>query len=112
MVYGASHFVYADFTAAMIPGWLPQRLELAYFTGACHALAGLAITFNQLARPAALLEAAMMSLFVILLHLPSLWASPPPAWGPTLRSEITPLFWASALAASAWLIYESLLADE
>jgi uncharacterized membrane protein len=112
VVYGISHFVYADFTAAMIPHWLPQRLGLAYLTGAGHTLAGLAIASNQLPRLAALLEAIMMSLFVVLLHLPSLWASPPPVWGPTFRSEITPLFWASALAASAWLVYESLLADE
>jgi uncharacterized membrane protein len=112
VVYGVSHFVYADFTAAMIPHWLPQRLGLAYLTGTGHILAGLAIALNQLPRLAALLEAIMMSLFVVVLHLPSLWASPPPAWGPTFRTEITPLFWATALAASAWLVYESLLADE
>jgi uncharacterized membrane protein len=112
LVYGVSHFVYADFTAAMIPHWLPQRLGLAYITGAGHMLAGLAIAFNQLPRLAALLEAIMMSLFVVLLHLPSLWASPPPDWGPTFRTEVTPLFWATALAASAWLVYESLRADD
>ena len=78
LVYGASHFVYADFTAAMIPPWLPQRLGLAYLTGAGHTLAGLALVFNQLPRLAAVLEAVMMSLFVMLLHVPSLWASPAP----------------------------------
>ena len=112
LVYGASHFVYADFTAAMIPHWLPQRAALAYLTGAGHTLAGLALVFNQMPRLAALLEAVMMTLFVVLLHLPSLWASPAPEWAPTFRTEVTPLFWATALAASAWLVYQSLAADE
>ena len=112
LVYGVSHFVYADFTAAMIPPWLPQRLGLAYLTGTGHALAGLALMVNQVPRLAAFLEAVMMSLFVLLLHLPSLWATPAPTWAPTLRSEITPLFWATALAASAWLVYESLAAGD
>lgn len=108
IVYGVSHFVYADFTADMIPHWLPQRLALAYLTGAAHVLAGLAITCMVLPRLAALLEALMMSLFVILLHLPSLWVSPPPTWAPTLRVEITALFWATSLAASAWVVARSL----
>jgi uncharacterized membrane protein len=112
LVYGASHFVYADFTAAMIPHWLPQRPALAYLTGVGHALAGLALVINQLPRLAALLEAMMMTLFVVLLHLPSLWASPAPEWAPTFRGEVTPLFWATALAASAWLVYQSFAADE
>lgn len=112
LVYGASHFVYVDFTAAMIPGWMPERGGLAYLTGTGHVLAGLALVANQLPRLAALLEAVMMSLFVLLLHLPSLWAVPAPDWAPTFRTEVTPLFWATALAASAWLVYQSLAADE
>jgi uncharacterized membrane protein YphA (DoxX/SURF4 family) len=108
IVFGVSHFVYAEFTAAMIPHWLPQRPALAYGTGAAHMLAGTAIVCGVLPRLAALLEALMMSLFVIGLHIPSLWVVPPPAWGPTLRTEITPLFWAMTLAASAWLVAQSL----
>lgn len=108
IVYGISHFAYPGFTADMIPHWLPQRLALAYVTGAAHVVAGLAIACRVLPRLAALLEAVMMSLFVVLLHLPSLWASPPPAWAPTLRVEITALFWATSLAASAWVVARSL----
>jgi hypothetical protein len=40
ILFGVSHFAYADFTASMIPAWLPQRVALAYATGAAHALAG------------------------------------------------------------------------
>lgn len=102
--YGLSHFAYADFTATMVPAWLPQRLWLAYATGAVHIAAGLALLLAWQTRAAAWLEGLMMSSFVLLVHLPSLWSRPPPAWGPTLRTELTPLFWASALAATALLI--------
>ena len=43
VVFGLSHFAYADFTASMIPAWIPARLPLAYFTGAAHVAAGAAL---------------------------------------------------------------------
>jgi uncharacterized membrane protein len=107
VIYGVSHFVYADFTAAMIPQWFPQRLWLAYATGAAHIAAGLGILLGIYPRLAAYLEAVMMSAFVVLLHLPSLWMQPPPEWGPSVRTELTPLFWATTLAASGWLVARS-----
>src|ERR1700739_2128104 len=42
--YGCSHFVYVDYTASMVPAWLPGRLGFAYFTGLGHVAAGLAIS--------------------------------------------------------------------
>ena len=108
IVYGLSHVVYAAFTAQMIPTWIPGRLPLAYVTGAAHLLAGIALLTGVYAWLAAKLEALMMSLFVLLLHLPSLWASPPPLWATTWRSVITPFFWATCLAGCAWLVAASL----
>ena len=43
VVFGLSHFAYADFTASMIPAWMPARLILAYVTGAAHLAAGAAL---------------------------------------------------------------------
>ena len=108
VIFGLSHFVYVDFTAAMIPHWIPWRLAFAYATGAGHIAAGLGIALAVRPRLAATLEALMMSSFVILLHIPSLWTDPPPDWAPTVRIQLTALFWASALAGSAWLAAESL----
>jgi uncharacterized membrane protein len=104
IVYGVSHFVYAQFTAAMVPAWLPQRLWLAYGTGALHVIAGVFLMIGWRARVAAALESLMMLSFVLLVHIPSVWMRPPPAWAPNLRTELTPLFWASALAATPMLI--------
>ena len=83
-------------------------MALAYITGAGHLLAGMALLTGIWAPLAARLEALMMSLFVLLLHLPSLWASPLPAWAINWRSVVTPFFWATCLAACAWLVAASL----
>jgi uncharacterized membrane protein len=98
LVFGLSHFEYAEFTASMIPPWLPARVPLAYFTGAAHALAGLAILTGVRRTLAAWLEAAMMAAFVALVHLPRVLAHP------DIRMEWTMLFVAVTLSASAGLV--------
>ena len=85
-------------TASMIPAWLPQRVGLAYFTGAAHALAGLAIALGAMRRLAASMEALMMALFVVLVHLPRVLA------GPGSRMEWTMLFVALLLSGSAAMV--------
>ena len=98
IVFGASHFAYADFTASMIPSWLPQRVGLAYFTGAAHALAGIAIVTGVLRVLAASLEALMMAVFVVLVHLPRVLAHP------GSRMEWTMLAVAVTLSGSAAMV--------
>jgi uncharacterized membrane protein len=108
VVFGLSHFAYADFTAEMIPRWLPAHLWLVYFTGACHAAAGLGIVSSFFARLAATLEALMLGSFVLLVHVPSLVMAPPPAWGPSPQIQWTELLLAWVLAASAGTVAASL----
>jgi len=98
LVFGLSHFKYAEFTASMIPPWLPARLALAWLTGAAHALAGLAILTGVRRTLAAGLECLMMACFVLLVHAPRVLAHP------DSRMEWTMLFVAVALAASAGLV--------
>ena len=105
LVFGAAHLMYADFTAGMIPAWLPVRLPLAYLTGVAHIAAGLALISGIQARLAAMLEALMMCGFVLLVHVPSL--IDPPAWAPNARMQWTGLLWATVLAASAWTVASS-----
>jgi uncharacterized membrane protein YphA (DoxX/SURF4 family) len=101
LVFGASHFLFARFTAGMIPAWLPMRLDLAYFTGAVHALMGLALLAGFQRRWSATLEALMMSSFVLLVHLPRVAAKPGD------RTELTLLFVAVTLSAAAWTVAAS-----
>ncbi len=93
---GVSHFVYVEATASMVPSWLPARTGIAYLTGVSHIAAGVAMLLGIVPRLAATLEAIMLSLFVLLLHLPGV------ASAPSNRFQWTMLFVASALTASAW----------
>jgi uncharacterized membrane protein len=101
-VFGLAHFVYAEFTASMIPEWLPSRVGLAYFTGAAHIAAGFGLLFGIAPRLAATLEAIMMSSFVCLLHIPGVVADP------SSRLQWTMLFVALSLTGAAWTVAHSL----
>lgn len=102
LVFGLSHFVYADFTAKFVPGWIPAPLFWAYATGAAHAAAGLAILSGIRARLAATLLAVMCGSFVVLLHAPRVAAAA------TTRIEWTMLFVALSIAGAALLIRRAL----
>jgi uncharacterized membrane protein len=101
--YGYSHFVYADYTAGMVPAWLPSHLAFAHFTGVGHMAAGLAIIIAILPRLAATLEAIMMSLFGLLVWAPSLFAQPRPGWATPPQHQWSELVVNMVLAAAAWM---------
>jgi len=102
IVFGVAHFVYADFTASMIPAWLPLRVPLAYLTGAAHALAGVAILGGVLRVLAATLEAAMMLGFVLLVHVPMVLAKPAGRLEWTMLAVAVLLTGSSAMVAASW----------
>ena len=106
--YGAAHFAYASYTAAMVPAWLPDRMGLVYLTGAGHAAAGLGLLFGVLPRLAATLEAIMMSLFGVLVWLPSFFAQPRPEWASSTQVRWSETFLTFLLAAAAWIVAASL----
>jgi uncharacterized membrane protein len=101
VIFGVSHFVYAKFTTAMVPAWLPARTDLTYLTGAVHSLTGLAIIAGFRRRWAAGIEALMMTSFVLLVHIPRVAAAPHD------RMEITGLFIAITLSSAAWILASS-----
>jgi uncharacterized membrane protein YphA (DoxX/SURF4 family) len=98
IVFGCAHFNYADFTASMVPAWIPYPLFWAYATGAGHLAAGVALVSGIQARLAATLLAAMMGSFVVLLHLPRVIAQP------QLHVEWLMLAVSTTLTGAAWLI--------
>lgn len=101
MVFGLAHFVYADFTASMIPAWMPQRVALAWFTGGAHFAAGVAVLLNFWRPTAAALEALMMACFVMLVHVPRVLAQP------GSRMEWTMLLVATMLSGSALVVAQA-----
>jgi uncharacterized membrane protein len=106
--YGWSHFAYADYTASMVPTWLPGRLGLAYFTGLGHLAAGVGIIVGILPRLAATLEAIMMSLFGLLVWVPSFLVHPRPEWATPPQNQWSELVVNLLLAASACVVATSL----
>jgi uncharacterized membrane protein YphA (DoxX/SURF4 family) len=106
LVFGLSHFAYADFTAKMVPGWIPYPLFWAYATGVGHLAAGLAILFGVMPRLAAGLLTAMMASFVVLLHIPRVMAAP----GSHLEWTMTAV--ALSLTGAAWALRQSLPPSE
>ena len=95
-IFGLSHWAYAQFTADMIPAFVPAHLFFAYLTGAGHVAAGVAILSNVLARAGAIAFAAMVSCFVLILHIPRVLAAP------RSRTEWTMLVIAMSIAGAAW----------
>ena len=106
--YGWSHFAYADYTASMVPAWLPGRLGFAYLTGLGHIAAGVGIALWILPRLAATLEAIMMSLFGLLVWVPSFFAQPRPDWATPPQNQWSELVVTLVLANGAWIVAISL----
>ena len=73
----------------------------AWFTGAAHLAAGLAVLTGVKARLAALLAGAMYGSWALILHVPRVM----PDIGH--RPEMTNLFVAVALCGAAWIVASS-----
>ncbi len=97
-VFGIAHFLYIDFTASMIPAWMPWRVFWAWFTGGGHIAAGLSIVTGLLARLGSTLLAVMFSGFVALVHIPRVIADP------ANRVEWHLLSTSLLLTGAAWII--------
>ncbi len=99
LVFGCAHFNYIDFTASMVPAWLPpSQVFWAWATGAGHLAAGLALVSGIQARLAATLLAGMMASFVLLVHIPRVIGAP------GQHVEWIMLAVSSALTGAAWLV--------
>ena len=95
---GLSHLVYVKETAELVPAWLPFRTGWAYLTGVGQIAAGIGVLFSISPRVAATAEAAMVSLFALLVWGPAILAAP------TTRLPWTAFFITWAIAAGAWVV--------
>jgi uncharacterized membrane protein len=99
---GLSHIIYVKQTAELVPAWLPYRAGWAYLTGAGQIACGLGVLFNILPRVAATAEAAMISIFALLVWAPAILASPKG------RLPWTAFFITWAIAAAAWVVAQNI----
>ena len=98
---GLSHLVYADITAGYVPHWLPYRLGWAYLTGAGQIASGLGVLFGVLPRVAAGAEAGQITLYTLLVWLPTIFATP------KARLAWTGFFISWILGAAAWVVAQN-----
>ena len=99
---GLSHLVYVKETAALVPAWLPYREGWARLTGVGQIACGLGVLFSILPRVAASAEAAMISLFTLLVWAPAILAAP------TTRLPWTAFFISWVIAAAAWVVAQNI----
>jgi uncharacterized membrane protein len=102
--FGVAHFVYADFTADMIPTWIPTPLFWAYATGAGHIAASLSLMSGRYMPLAATLLTFMLGSFVLLLHAPRVIAQP------ASHIEWVMLGVSMSLTGAAWVVRASVIA--
>ncbi len=101
LIFGVSHLLYAKFTAAMVPAWIPpSQMFWTYATAAGHFAAGLALVSGVQARLAARLVTLMFAAFVVTLHAPLVAAN--------LGSHLnwTMLAITLAMTGAAWVVAE------
>jgi uncharacterized membrane protein len=103
---GLSHYFYRDVSAGMVPHWLPVTMFWVYLGGVGHFAAGLGILFNVRRKLAAVLEAAMLTVFTAMVWIPGVVATPsdPSQWSELVMSWL--------IAAAAWVLAAWLVAPE
>lgn len=103
ILFGLAHFFYMNYTAPLVPAWLPPSQEFwGYATGVFHIAGGLAILTGLQARLAAVLLTVMYAAFIPLVFVPVLMAETASAF------RWTELATTIALVGVTWTIADSL----
>lgn len=101
-LFGLAHFFYMEYTAPLIPKWLPpSQIFWGYATGVFHIMAGVAILTGIQARLAAILAAVMYASFIPLVFVPLLQTEPTSFRWTELATTVV-------LIGVAWTVADSL----
>ena len=96
---GVQHFVHVEFVTTLVPGWVPGARAWTYLTGVALVAGGIGVIVPATARLAGLLSAAMIFIWLIVLHIPRAWIAVPPA-----GNELVAVFEALAMSGIAGLV--------
>lgn len=98
LLFGLSHFLFAQFVSTMVPKWLPGTMFWTYFVGVALIVSGISIIFKLWIKPISLLLALMLLLFVLFFHIQDAVANPTVGGGNEIvRAIIALLFCGIAL---------------
>ncbi len=98
--FGLDHLFYAQGVSTLVPSWIPGSMFWTYFAGAALIAAGLGIALQVQLKLAALLLAAMIFIWFIILHIPRGIADPYGLQG----NEISSVFESFGFSGIAYLI--------
>jgi uncharacterized membrane protein len=99
-IFGAEHFIYAQFVAMLVPSWVPGHYFWAYFCGAALIAAGAGMMLRVVPRLAAGLLGAMILVWFLVLHIPRALAMPYDVIG----NEWSSVFEALAFSGIAFIL--------
>jgi len=102
VAFGLSHFFYLRQTVVLVPSWLPFHSGWAYLTGAGHIAAGIGVLLSIYPQWAAGMEAAMLTIFTLVVWIPAVIAAP------TVRDNWSELVISWAITAGAWVVAGSI----
>jgi uncharacterized membrane protein len=74
--FGIQHFIYADFLTAYVPVWIPWHLFFVYLVAVAFIAAALSIAINKHVKLACTMLSIMLAMFILLIHIPRLFADP------------------------------------
>ena len=100
LLFGIDHFLYTDFCASLIAGWIPWHTFWTYLAGVALIAAGAGIMLDIKRRLAANLLAIILFIWVLVLHIPRAVANP----HGDESNEWTSVFEALAFSGVAYLI--------
>jgi putative oxidoreductase len=72
LVYGIQHFMYSNYVAGMVPGWIPFHHFWVYFTGSGFIAAAVSIVLNWNAKWGCFFLGVMICIFILTIDMPNL----------------------------------------
>jgi uncharacterized membrane protein YphA (DoxX/SURF4 family) len=99
IAFGIDHFLYMEFVATLVPGWIPGHIFWTYFAGVALIGSGVCILLKIKIRLVSTLLGIMLFLWFIMLHIPRAIVDPFAGKG----NEITSAFEALAFSGIAFL---------
>jgi uncharacterized membrane protein len=102
---GIQHFMFTQFVATLVPGWIPGPRFWTYFAGVALIAGGTGLIFPPTARLAAGMSGLMIFLWLVMLHIPRALNAEGQA---QRRNEWTAVFEALAFSGLAFVLTGSL----
>jgi uncharacterized membrane protein YphA (DoxX/SURF4 family) len=100
IIFGYDHFLYTEFVATLVPGWIPGHTFWTYVGAVALIGSGLCILLKIQIRLVGILLGIMLLIWFVILHIPRAIADPNSGKG----NEITSVFQALAFSGIAFVV--------